>query len=255
MILFLAIPYQFYYNITFLPIGQVSASSFLVTLMARPSIARELAQDQHLTLEGGLEAASSRAPTSIAKPVVKRMMRKEWSKRPQGDGTGVNLTVTVHEEASNGYYNDNGEKTHKASPTQSYGYTGDSDNGTFDQPKDNRSVRIQDLPRNDGSQNTGTDVQYRATPAVATNFLDAVVTGTEGVGIDHMAKKHTKAQNKSAGLTSAGAHDPASSHGITPRGRVVPSSAHTRSGETMRYAPSNDMYSNVDENTSDDTVA
>lgn len=76
------------------------ASSLLVTLMARPSIARELAQDQFgLSLENNIDAASHAAPQSLAKPVVKRLMRNEYKKRPKGDGTGVHMTMTQSQMA------------------------------------------------------------------------------------------------------------------------------------------------------------
>jgi hypothetical protein len=74
--------------------------SLLVTLMSRPSIARELAQDQTtLTLQGGLEKASLAAPRTLAKPVLKRLMRQEHRKRPMGDGTGVHMTTTMQQQA------------------------------------------------------------------------------------------------------------------------------------------------------------
>lgn len=208
-------------NITFLPIGQVSASSLLVTLMARPSIARELAQDQMMPLEGGLEAAMSRAPNSLAKPVVKRMMRKEWKKRPQGDGTGVNLTVTVHEEASNGYVY--GEKAPQDSSSSNEG-SADLPSGYDRHKRANKAHEEwqQSMQAHSHEQVPTEAISTQNNPNVtfATNFMDAIVTGRENTGIGMIAAQHSKAQNKQAGLTASGPANSAT-FGVTPRGRVV----------------------------------
>lgn len=94
-------------QIPFLPIGQVMCCSLVVTLMSRPSIARELAQDQTtLTLQGNIEKASLAAPNTLAKPVLKRLMRQERKKRPMGDGTGVHMTTTMQQQAFESEQND-----------------------------------------------------------------------------------------------------------------------------------------------------
>lgn len=67
--------------------------------MARPSIARELAQDQTInTHAAGIEAASSTAPRTLARPVLKKLMKNEEKRRAKGDGTGVQMTTTIQEE-------------------------------------------------------------------------------------------------------------------------------------------------------------
>ncbi|PWN93571.1 hypothetical protein FA10DRAFT_277354 [Acaromyces ingoldii] len=112
MILFLSVPYQFYYYIPFMPIGQIYGSSLVVTLMLRPSIARELAQDQvrdkvteapslGATGLGPSNGASEETvvthvlgPSSLVTPVLRRLMRREERKRPRTDVALTARTAT-----------------------------------------------------------------------------------------------------------------------------------------------------------------
>lgn len=108
MILFLTSPEAFNYLITLLPIGSIHASSLLVTLMTRTSIARELAQDQVVQGAGGQPTladevlksqTADNAPNSLAKPLIKRMMKRS-AKRPAavGDLGGIGIVTTIHQE-------------------------------------------------------------------------------------------------------------------------------------------------------------
>lgn len=65
--------------------------------MKRTSIARELAQDQTQGPENrNIDAFASQAPASIAKPVLKRIMKREEAKRP----LEVQMTTVVQQVAS-----------------------------------------------------------------------------------------------------------------------------------------------------------
>ncbi|PWN27292.1 hypothetical protein BDZ90DRAFT_279657 [Jaminaea rosea] len=102
MILFLAEPQQFYFLILLSPLGQVSAASLIATLMARPSIAAEIAQTDEKAIGGAIDAEdvdafASRAPPSIAKPLVKRIMKREERRRESP--VQVTMTTTIHQEA------------------------------------------------------------------------------------------------------------------------------------------------------------
>lgn len=156
-------------QITFLPIGQVMASSLLVTLMARPSIARELAQDQlGLSLENNIDAASHAAPQSLAKPVVKRLMRNEYKKRPKGDGTGVHMTMTQSQMAVEGdgrrfeMEDDDssqfGEKRNMFSSPITTGIQGISQQPTPFQPND---IRVPDSNNSQPAEKTGRRVNFK----------------------------------------------------------------------------------------------
>lgn len=100
-----------------MPIGQIYGSSLVVTLMLRPSIARELAQDQvrdkvtEAPSLGGTGLGPSNGaseetvvthvlgPSSLVTPVLRRLMRREQRRRPRTD-VAVQLTTTVHETFS-----------------------------------------------------------------------------------------------------------------------------------------------------------
>ncbi|CAO1636109.1 unnamed protein product [Parajaminaea phylloscopi] len=104
MSLFLAKPEQFYFLILLAPLGQVMALSCVATLLSRPSIANELAQDQTLGVGSRhIDQFASTAPTSIAKPVLKRIMKREEQRQP----LHIQMTTTVQQTASqpdNGHF-------------------------------------------------------------------------------------------------------------------------------------------------------
>lgn len=88
---------NFFYLIPFAPIGHVYGGSAVATLMKRASIARELAQDQTNGPESrNIDVYAQQAPPSIAKPVLKRIMKREEAKRP----LQVQMTTTVQQIAS-----------------------------------------------------------------------------------------------------------------------------------------------------------
>ncbi|CAO1613738.1 unnamed protein product [Sympodiomycopsis kandeliae] len=90
-------PENFFYLIPFAPIGQVYGGSVVATLMKRTSIARELAQDQIQGPENrNIDAFAQQAPTSIAKPVLKRIMKREEARRP----LEVTMTTVVQQVTS-----------------------------------------------------------------------------------------------------------------------------------------------------------
>ncbi len=98
MILFLAIPQQFYYLITLLSVGCSYGCSLISALMLRPSIARELAvdKDSRFTRENIEKAArSSQAPGHVAKPIVKWLLKREARRREETGGVQI---VTVVDE-------------------------------------------------------------------------------------------------------------------------------------------------------------
>lgn len=97
MILFLTKPEQFYFLILLAPLGQIMALVCVATLMSRPSIANELAQDQTMGVgPQQIDQFASTAPTSIAKPVLKRIMKREEQRQP----LQVQMTTTVQQTAS-----------------------------------------------------------------------------------------------------------------------------------------------------------
>jgi len=74
--------------------------------MSRPSIAKELAQDQIVQGAGGQptladdvlkSAVVDNAPSSLAKPLIKRMMKSKRPK-PVGDLGGIGVVTTIHQE-------------------------------------------------------------------------------------------------------------------------------------------------------------
>lgn len=80
------------------------ASSLIVTLMARPSIARELAReniDDHRNSSIGV-SPSPGPHRPIRQPVLLRLLRLDGgrSARVQGDGTGVLMTTTREQALS-----------------------------------------------------------------------------------------------------------------------------------------------------------
>ena len=96
MILFLAVPQQFYYLFSLLSVGTVYGNSLIATLMLRPSIARELAvdKDSRFTRETLETAArSQRAPNTIAKPIIKRIMRKEQERMAAEQGVQITTVI------------------------------------------------------------------------------------------------------------------------------------------------------------------
>jgi hypothetical protein len=104
MILMLRLPSDFFYQITVLPIGIVYGGSMLVTLLSRPSIARELAISETAGPERrciDTAAASTAAPASLAKPLVKIMLKKEQRRQRQLGELSVHMTTEVHQTKSN----------------------------------------------------------------------------------------------------------------------------------------------------------
>lgn len=103
MVLFLAEPEQFYFLILLAPLGQVSGASLIATLMARPSIAREIAQGDEKAMGGAVDASdvdafAERAPPSLAKPLVKRLMKRE-ERRRDSLPMQVQMVTTIQQES------------------------------------------------------------------------------------------------------------------------------------------------------------
>lgn len=99
-------PQNFFYLIPFAPIGQVYACSVVATLMKRASFAKELAQQHaHGAEDRNIDTFADAAPLSIAKPVLRRIMKREEAKKP----LQVQMTTVVHqvadEEENYGYDN------------------------------------------------------------------------------------------------------------------------------------------------------
>lgn len=271
--------YPFSSQITFLPIGQVMASSLLVTLMARPSIARELAQDQlGLSLENNIDAASHAAPQSLAKPVVRRLMRNEYKKRPKGDGTGVHMTMTQSQMAVEGdgrrFEMDDddasqfGEKRSMFSSPSVSGMRGVLQPTPF-QPsefsppteKTGRRVNFKEMFLGDGNSGGVASRMKTLVPNTSTDvgtsdsrYLGAVVASTPNVNIARMANigagKGEKIvemprQESQSNLTDSAA--PAGEvevvqYGRTPLGRLVPmhsSNSLTPPGSHTPYSSEN----------------
>lgn len=95
--LFLSVPSQFHFLILFAPLGQIATFCLIANLMVRPSIAKELAQDMNMGPERrNIEDFASVAPVSIAKPVLKRIMKREARKKP----LEVQMTTVVQQNTS-----------------------------------------------------------------------------------------------------------------------------------------------------------
>lgn len=110
MILFLTIPQNFFYLIPLAPIGQLYACSVSATLMARPSIAKELAAE-NVPAKGAesraVEEYARGAPNSLAKPVLKRIMKREEKRfraanggAAAGEPLRVQMVTTVQQVRS-----------------------------------------------------------------------------------------------------------------------------------------------------------
>lgn len=85
----------------FSPVGQLYASSLLVTLMSRSSIAKELAHDQAALPEAGgdmvaVGSTAAKAPSTLVSLVLHHMMRKEEKRHPRADGQ-VMMTTTIQQ--------------------------------------------------------------------------------------------------------------------------------------------------------------
>lgn len=79
--------------------------------MVRPSIARELAQEQTLHMSGRHDSNTEfpLSPTILARTTMKSWMEKEDKRKAKGDGTGVHLTTVIQKQGQRSY--DLDEKT------------------------------------------------------------------------------------------------------------------------------------------------
>lgn len=84
--------------------------------MARPGIARELAQEQ--TIQPSIRQDSNNAlpltPTTLARPMMlKSWIEKEEKRKAKGDGTGVRLTTIVQQEGRESFGDDDDDDDKK----------------------------------------------------------------------------------------------------------------------------------------------